>query len=112
MNNYERTKQTAAALVKMDLRRQETQVNCSQQPILLALLGQSEWLCRLKIGDLVKAGGGEIYNELMKAIELQGLVISRPMENSPGGLRKRKEFQLTDLGADKIDYIINGGSKP
>ena len=111
MNNYERTIKTAEALVKMDVRRQESGVNITHQGVLMALLGRGDWLCRLKIGELVKLGGGEIYNELMRAIEDAGLVISRPVENLAGGLRRRKEFQLTDIGADKIDYIINGGAK-
>jgi len=111
MTNYERTIKTAEALVKMDVRRQESGVNITHQGILMALLGKGDWLCRFKIGELVKLKGDDIYNELMNVIEQSGLVISRPVENLAGGLRRRKEYQLTDLGADKLDYIINGGAK-
>ena len=112
MTLYEKSVMAANALVGMEIRRQEMGVTITHQPILLSLLGKAEWLCRFKIGEIVKLDKDCIHTKPMDGIEAAGLVISRPIENSPGGLRRRKEYQLTELGADKIDYIINGGAKP
>ena len=111
MTRLELTKLTCAALNEVGKRAQEVGITPKYLQVLQALMSAKGWQSRAQLGKLTKFDGVEIYSELMLAIERDELVISRQIASSRGGGSKRKEFQLSDDGADKLDYIINGGAK-